>query len=336
VEEGDDVTAAAPREAPAPLSGRDAYRAELTALAADDPAIVCLEADLGGRNHPFEQAHPGRFYNLGIAEGAMIDMAAALASAGLKPFVSTFATFAAMRAAESVKLSLGYLGAPVTVVAPYAGVSGGWFGTTHHCLEDLAVLGALPGVTIAAPFGEAETRAVIREAVAAHRPGYVRLGRNAAHHSLPWSGDALPPVVWQGGTPGDGARCLVSVGEYGTELCLAAVQARPGLAHAHLCYLDEAHLRDAAAELADHYGELVVVEEHRGWGGVGSALARLLPYRAVRSVAADGGWPSHGGGREDVAAEVGLDLAAVLRAVVETPVGYGPHEFPRPWERRAA
>jgi transketolase len=297
-----------------PLSGRDAYRAELTALAADDPDIVCLEADLGGKNHAFELAHPGRFYNLGIAEGTMIDMAAALASAGWKPFVSTFATFAAMRAAESIKLSLGYLGAPVTVVAPYAGVSGGWFGTTHHCLEDLAVLGALPGVGIAAPFGEAETRAVVRAQVGGGRPGYVRLGRNAAHHSLPGA-DALPPVVWQDDPPRDAGRVLVSVGEYGTELCLSAVAQRPDLPHAHLCWLDEAHLRAAAAELADHCRELVVVEEHRGWGGVGSALARLLPHHVVRSVAADDGWPSHGGGREDVAAEVGLDLPAVLRAV---------------------
>jgi transketolase len=222
-----------------------------------------------------------------------------------------------MRAAESLKLSLGYLGAPVTVVAPYAGVSGGWFGTTHHCLEDLAVVGALPGVSIAAPFGEAETRAVIRQAAASGRPGYVRLGRNGAHHSLPWPGRELPPVVWQGSPAGE--RCLVSVGELGTELCLAAVAARPELAHAHLCYLDEAHLRAAAAELGDHFGELVVVEEHRGWGGVGSALARLLPYCAVRSVAADGGWPAHGGDAADVAAELGLDLAAVLRTAVPWP-----------------
>ncbi|HSV64305.1 MAG TPA: hypothetical protein VLJ59_00165 [Mycobacteriales bacterium] len=325
-----------------PLSGRDAYRAELTALAGADPAIVCLEADLGGRNHPFQQAHPGRFFNLGIAEGTMIDMAAALASAGLRPFVSTFATFVAMRAAESIKLSLGYLGAPVTIVAPYAGVSGGWFGTTHHCLEDLAVVGAFPGVTIAAPFGEEETRAVVRAAAASGRPGYVRLGRNAAHHSLPWQGDAVPPVVWQGGVPGVAAGsaaggtagCLVSVGEYGTELCLAAVAAHPDLAHAHLCYLDEAHLRVAAAELAEHFRELVVVEEHRSWGGVGSALARLLPHCAVHSVAAADGWPSHGGGREDVAAEVGLDLAAVLRKALA--LGPGPRLVPRHEERRAA
>ncbi len=136
----------------------------------------------------------------------------------------------------------------------------------------------------------------------------------AARRSLPWDGATIPPVVWQDTAPDLAGRCLVSVGEYGTELCLAAGKARPELPHAHLCYLDEAHLRAAAAELGDRCRELVVVEEHRGWGGVGSALARLLPHHAVYSVAADDGWPAHGGTREDVAAEVGLDLAAVLRA----------------------
>jgi transketolase len=303
VEEGDPMS---------PLSGRDAYRAELTDLAAGDPRILCLEADLGGGKHPFAAAFPARFRNVGIAEGAMIDMAAALASYGYRPFVSTFATFAAMRAAESLKLSLGYLGAPVTVVGPYAGLSGGWFGTTHHCLEDVAVLGALPGVVIAAPYGEAETRAVIRERLASDQPGYVRLGRNAAYESLPYAGDAVPPVVWQGDPAAD--RCVVSAGEYATELCVAAQRELPALRHAHLCYLDERHLYEAADQLAG-WRELVVVEEHRGWGGAASALARLLPDTAVRTVAADGGWPAHGGGREDVAAELGLDLPAVLRAV---------------------
>lgn len=295
-----------------PLSGRDAYRAELTSLAGVDPSILCLEADLGGKDHPFAAAYPARFRNVGIAEGAMIDMAAALAVAGFRPFVSTFATFAAMRAAESLKLSLGYLGAPVTVVAPYAGVTGGWFGTTHHCLEDLAVVGALPGIAIAAPYGEQETRAVIREQARGDRPAYVRLGRNGAFDSLPWDGDTVPPVVWQGPAR-SGDRCLVSAGEYGTELCVAAVAAEPGVPHAHLCWLDEPHLYQAAAELAG-FRELVVVEDHRGWGGAASALARILPATSIRSVAPSG-WPAHGGSAAEVAAELGLDLPAVLRAL---------------------
>ncbi|WP_371483750.1 transketolase [Kitasatospora sp. NBC_00315] len=300
------------------LAGRDAYRAELTRLARTDPRILCLEADLGGRSHPFAEEHPDRFFNLGIAEGAMIDMAAGLAMAGYRPFVSTFAPFAALRAAESLKLGLGYLGAGVSVVAPYAGVSGAWFGTTHHCLEDLAVVGSIPGVTIAAPYGEAEMRAVIRSAAASGRPHYIRTGRNATPVGLHPAADAAVPVVrWDalGGAAGAEAEvCLVSVGEVGTELCLAARAMRPELAHAHLCYLDQEHLATAAAELAERHSRFLVVEEHRPVGGVAAGLALLMPRCTVIGANAGSTWPSGGGDHEHVLAELGLDLAAVLDA----------------------
>ncbi|WP_218782059.1 transketolase [Streptomyces caniscabiei] len=302
---------------PVTLSGRDAYRDELTRLAASDDTIVCLEADLGGKGHPFQAAHPERFFNLGIAEGAMVDMAAGLAAGGHKPFVSTFAPFAALRAAESLKLTLGYLAAGVTVVAPYAGVSGAWFGTTHHCLEDLAILRSVPGVTIAAPYGDAEMRAVVREAVRSGRPHYIRTGRNATYESLSVNGDGteLPLVNWEFNAGGPGAVCLVSVGEEGTRLALAARRAAPGTSHAHLTYLDHEHLTLAAAELARHHSRFVVVEEHRGQGGVAEALALLLPTCRVTSVSADRSWPSQGGDHEEVMAALGLDLPAVLDAL---------------------
>jgi len=317
------------------LSGRDAYRAELTALAADDERIVCLEADLGGKGHPFQSAYPDRYFNLGIAEGAMVDMAAGLAAGGYRPFVSTFAPFAALRAAESLKLTLGYLAASVTVVAPYAGVSGAWFGTTHHCLEDFAVLRSVPGVTIAAPYGEQDMRAVVRAAAGSGRPHYIRTGRNAAYESLPGSGSGsgsgvgsgieigvgtgigigteLPLVNWANqGEPGQ--ACLVSVGEEGTRLALEATALRPELAHAHLTYLDHHHLELAAAELADRHDRFVVVEEHRREGGIAEGLALLLPRCEVSGVNTGHAWPTEGGDHQEVMAQLGLDLPAVLGA----------------------
>ncbi len=299
---------------PTPLSGRDAYREELTRLAADDQSILCLEADLGGKGHPFHAAHPDRFFNLGIAEGAMIDMAAGLAAGGYKPFVSTFAPFAALRAAESMKLTLGYLNAGVTVVAPYAGVSGAWFGTTHHCLEDLAILRSIPGVAIAAPHGEAEMRAVVRAAARSGHPHYIRTGRNARYPSLDLPDGDLPLVNWEFDAA-PGAVCLVSVGEEGTRLAIEARKQTPGVAHAHLVYADHEHLSRAAAELTRRHSRFVVVEEHRGQGGVAEALALLLPRCEVTSVAADHRWPSHGGDHAEVMAALGLDLHAVLRAL---------------------
>jgi transketolase len=296
------------------LSGRDAYRDELTLLANSDETILCLEADLGGKSHPFARAHPERFFNLGIAEATMIDMAAALAVAGYRPFVSTFAPFAALRAAESLKLSLGYLAAGVTVVAPYAGVSGAWFGTTHHCLEDLAVLRSIPGVVIAAPYGEAEMRAVIRAAAVSGRPHYIRVGRNAADESLPWEGAAIPSVNWEQSAPATGI-CLVSVGEEGTRLCLQARQHDPRLAHAHLCYLDHPTLALAAEQLARRHSRFVVVEEHRGEGGIAEGLALLLPGCQVIGVNAGHDWPSQGGDHQEVLEHLGFDVSAILAAV---------------------
>lgn len=293
------------------LSGRDAYRATLTELAADDPRILCLEADLGGKGHPFQAAHPDRFFNLGIAEATMIDMAAGLAAGGYKPFLSTFAPFAALRAAESLKLTLGYLHAGVTVVAPYAGVSGAWFGTTHHSLEDLAVLRAVPGVVIAAPYGEAEMRAVVRAAAASGRPHYIRTGRNAGYDSLPTVAEL---VNWDH-EPAADQVVLVSVGEEGTRLSLEAREQRPELGHAHLCYLDHDHLARAAAELGRRHRRFVVVEEHRAEGGVAEALALLLPAAHVTGVNAGHGWPTEGGDHAETMAQLGLDLPAVLTAV---------------------
>ncbi|MEU6860685.1 transketolase [Glycomyces sp. NPDC046736] len=302
----------------ATLSGRDAYRAELTALAQADPAILCLEADLGGKGHPFAEAHPDRFFNVGIAEGAMIDMAAGLASAGYKPFVSTFAPFATLRAAESFKLALGYLGAGVTVVAPYAGVSGAWFGTTHHCLEDLAVARAVPGVVIAAPYGEQAMRAVVAEAAASGRPHYIRTGRNAVYDSLSPAGTRPPPVQWAA-EGASGTPCLVSVGEEATRLCLEATAIAPDLAHANLCYVDDESLAVAAVELASRHTRFTVVEEHRRAGGVAEALALLLPDCRVTGASAGDGWPVEGGDHAQTLAQIGLTVTAVLDAAAQHP-----------------
>ncbi|MEV6689897.1 transketolase [Micromonospora sp. NPDC051196] len=293
------------------MSAREAYRVELTELAAEDPRIVCLEADLGGASHCFRDRFPDRFLNLGIAEASAVDIAVGLASAGLRPFVSTFATFAAFRAAESVKLGLGYLAAPVVLVSPYGGVSGAWFGPTHHCLEDLAVMQSLPGVRIAVPAGEAETRAAIRTAAAGDQPCYVRLGRNEVFDA-PFTPAGQGDVTWL--NPPSGDTCLVSVGEKPTALCQAVTEQRPDLGHAHLCWVDAESLTLALPHLASAR-RLVVVEEHRPAGSVASTLALLLPDREVRGVNAGTDWPTEGGSHDETLAALGLTTSAVLSAV---------------------
>lgn len=293
------------------MSAREAYRAELTELAVADPRIVCLEADLGGAKHSFNDQIPDRFLNLGIAEASAVDIAVGLASAGLRPFVSTFATFATFRAGESVKLGLGYLAAPVVLVCPYGGVSGAWFGPTHHCLEDLAVVQSLPGVLIAVPAGEAETRDVIRIAAASDRPCYVRLARNEVF-DVPLAPAGRGEVSWLNPLGDD--TCLISIGEKPTELCLAATQRRPELGHAHLCWVDADSLAGVVPQLATAR-RLVVVEEHRAAGSVAATLALMLPGRDVRSVNAGTDWPCEGGSHDETLEALGLTVSAVLQAV---------------------
>ncbi|WP_047236431.1 transketolase family protein [Chromobacterium subtsugae] len=296
------------------LAGRIAYREELTRLAVDDAAIVCLEGDLGGAKHPFQSAHPDRFFNLGIAEAAAIDCATALAFNGLTPFFSTFAPFAVLRAAESMKLSMGYMAANIKVVAPYAGVAGGWFGTTHHCLEDLAIVQSFPGIRILAPYGEEETRQAVRLMAETPGPFYMRLGRNGAYASLDGERDRHG-IVWQAAS-GSAAPTLavVSAGEMATAAVLAAREQGPEFAHAHLWRLDSEALAQAAAGLAG-FDAVLVAEEHRAQGGIGSALALLLPEVRVHSFNCGEGWPGVGGSHEEVLASLGFTSESLRQRI---------------------
>lgn len=299
------------------LSGRSAYRDELAKLIDENSQIICLEADLGGANHPVEKTKPQNYFNLGISELAGIDIAGGMAAAGLIPFFSTFASFAVLRAAESMKLTMGYMGLNVKVVAPYAGVAGAWFGTTHHCLEDLAIVKSFPGITIAAPYGEEETREVIRNAAKTFGPFYIRMGRNGAYQSLK---SEIPStskkIIWQKKPRQESdSICLVSVGEVGTELTLQAVAEDSTLAHAHLVYLDMPNLKKVADELSAEYNCFLVVEEHRNTGGIGSSLALLLPEKEVHSLNCGMQWPIHGGEHTDVLNELGFNREALTHYI---------------------
>ncbi|MGW4533979.1 hypothetical protein ACWEOI_23830 [Nocardia sp. NPDC004340] len=292
----------------APLCGREAYRDELVRMAREDERIVCLEADVGGHGNAFAAEFPDRFFNLGIAEGAAIDIAVGMAKAGLRPYLSTFATFAAHRAAESLKLGLGYINAPVVLVCPYGGLSGAWYGPTHHAVDDLAVVQAIPGVTIAVPCGEAETRQALRYLHGAEGPAYMRLARNEPHEPV---GAARPGRLNWCRTPGPGAPTVVSIGERATEICWAATEVRPGVGHAQLCWVDAGHLASAAEELARRSRTVIVVEEHRLQGSVASSLALMARGIEVVSVNVGSGWAAVGGDHREVLASCGFTVEAV-------------------------
>jgi transketolase len=301
------------------ISGRDAYKDELAKIASYNEQIVCIEADLGGKNHPFQQQHPERFFNIGIAELAGIDVAAGLAEAGYVPFFSTFASFAALRASESIKLALGYMGKNVKIVATYGGVSGGWFGTTHHTLEDVAIIQTFQNIRIACPHGEEETRRVIQEATVSEEPYYIRLSRNDSFESLyREEGVSCRDLIVEGEVSAlRSPLCLISVGEQATELCKAIVQKDESIVHVHLCYVDVQSLKSSIERLCELSDRFLVVEEHRATGSIASYLALQLPKVQVYSHNCGERWPIYGGTHSEVLAYLGFGLEPLQQQIQE-------------------
>ena len=163
------------------IATRAAYGKALAALAAKDPDLVVLDADLSGStmSKDFAAAAPDRFFDMGIAEANMVGVAAGLAACGKKPFVNSFAMFAAGRTWEQVRNSVAYPGLNVKVVGSHGGLSVGEDGATHQCIEDLAIMRAIPGMTVLCPCDGNEMTAAVQALVDYNGPAYLRLGRLA-------------------------------------------------------------------------------------------------------------------------------------------------------------
>lgn len=160
---------------------RDAYGAALAELGAENPDVVVLDADLAGatKTGVFKKAFPERFIDCGIAEGNMIGVAAGFAACGKIPFASSFAMFAAGRAFEQIRNSVGYPHLNVKIGATHAGVSVGEDGATHQCNEDIALMRTIPGMVILNPADAVEARAAVFAAAKYQGPVYLRFGRLA-------------------------------------------------------------------------------------------------------------------------------------------------------------
>ena len=161
------------------IATRAAYGKALEELAAQEPNLVVLDADLSGSTMTkgFGAEHPDRFFDMGIAEANMVGVAAGLATCGKKPFVNSFAMFAAGRAWEQVRNSVAYPGLNVKVVGSHGGLSVGEDGATHQCIEDLAIMRAIPNMTVLCPCDGNEMKQAVKALLAYDGPAYLRLGR---------------------------------------------------------------------------------------------------------------------------------------------------------------
>lgn len=294
--------------------GREIYRDVLAEIAQDNKSIICLEADLGGHPHLFQERHPSRFFNVGIAEHNLIGIAAGLAANQFIPFASTFAPFATLRAAEMLKLSMAYMQLNIKLVCPYSGVSGAWFGPTHHGLEDLGVIQSIPGIYISAPHGQQETADAVKWAADVVGPVYIRLGRNGVFRDLDYLDLLCYPFPRRVLHWNENAEILlVSVGEMGTELSQQIMQQTKSFngvtfSHLHLPFLDKNALI-AAQKIIEPFSKSIVIEESRFLTSVASSLSLLNANKMVYAFTPDDSWPSYGGSHEEVLERMNFSLS---------------------------
>lgn len=165
----------------AKMATREAYGKALAKLGAENEKVVVLDADLSKstKTVDFKKVYPERFFNMGIAEANMMAVAAGMSTCGKIPFVSTFAMFAAGRAFEQIRNSIGYPHLNVKVCATHAGLTVGEDGASHQAIEDLSLMRSIPGMTVICPADDIETEAAIKAVAEYNGPCYVRLGRSA-------------------------------------------------------------------------------------------------------------------------------------------------------------
>ncbi|MCW0214877.1 MAG: transketolase [Pseudonocardia sp.] len=251
---------------------------ELADLADQDPRIVVLTADLGRSNRAtdFAARHPQRFVNAGIAEKNMITMAAGMASCGYIPFAATFGAFAALLGAEQIRTDCAYPNMPVRVVGHHSGMSMGFYGTSHHSLEDLAMMRSIADLTVVCATDAQHLRAVLR--LALEHPGamYIRLGRGRDPEVY---GEVPDLVLGRAETVRDGADLtIVTTGsEVHPALQAAEALAADGIEARVLDMWTVSPLdRDAVLDAARSTGAVLTVEEANVTGGLGSAVAECL------------------------------------------------------------
>ncbi|MCM1314383.1 MAG: transketolase family protein [Muribaculaceae bacterium] len=258
---------------------RESYGETLKELAEEYKNLVVLDADLAAATKTaiFKKAYPERFFDCGIAEANMMGVAAGLATCGKIPFASTFAMFAAGRAFEIVRNSIGYPHLNVKIGATHAGISVGEDGATHQCNEDIALMRTIPGMTIINPCDDVEARAAVRAAVEFNGPVYMRFGRLA----VPVINDreTYKFELGKGVVMKDGKDVtIVATGLMVNEALEASkVLEKEGIsARVVNIHTIKPLDRELICRCAKETGVIVTAEEHSIIGGLGSAVAEAV------------------------------------------------------------
>jgi len=256
---------------------------ELETLAEQRPDIVVLTADLATSNGlvNFQNRFPQRFINTGIAEQNMMSVAAGLAASGFTPYVSTFASFASLLCAEQLRTDLAYTGMKVRILAHHAGISMGFYGTSHHAVEDLAITRAMGKMTVVSAADGNAIRGLLRATLDVAGPVYMRIGRGAEKTVYP-----QVPEFSHGKfvTLREGSDATLIATGICTRAALDAAEilAAEGL---QVRVLDAVYIKpldvEAVVAAARDTGAILTVEEHNPHGGLGGAVAEVLAEAGV-------------------------------------------------------
>ena len=302
------------------IATREAYGNALAELGNEFDNIVVLDADLAGatKTSVFKAAHPERFIDCGIAEGNMMGVAAGLATTGKVPFASSFAMFAAGRAFEQVRNSIGYPHLNVKIGATHAGISVGEDGATHQCNEDIALMRTIPGMVIINPSDDVEAKAAVRAAYDYVGPVYMRFGRLAV--PVINDHDDYKFELGKGIVLREGKDITIVASGLPVANCLEAADmlAKDGIdakvINIHTIKpIDE----DLLVASAKETGRVFTVEEHSVIGGLGSAVCDVLADKAPVRVTKIGINDIYGesGPAVELIAKYGLDAQGIYNQI---------------------
>ena len=300
------------------IATRESYGNGLVELGKEHDNVVVLDADLAGATKTaiFKKAFPDRHFNCGIAECNLVDVGAGLSTMGLVPFVSTFAMFAAGRAYEQVRNTIGYPHLNVKICATHGGISVGEDGASHQCCEDFALMRTIPGMTVMCPSDDVEARKMLHAAYEMDGPVYIRFGRAATpvYHAEDFSFVVGKGEVLQDGTD----VAVIATGilvpeaiEAGKRLATEGISTRV-INMATIKPLDTELVLRAAREC----GKIVTVEEHNIIGGLGEAVCAALAEGCpvpVRRVGVNDAF-GHSGPAAELLKEFGLTADHIAEA----------------------
>jgi transketolase len=260
---------------------RDAFGEALVHLAGEIPEMIVLDADVSASTKTvgFAEAHPDRFFNVGVAEANMVDIAAGMATCGLRPVVNTFSIFLTLKGADQIRNTICYNNLPVVLAGTYGGLSDSYDGASHQSILDVAMMRALPAMVVIVPADGVEAQQALRLALRRDGPTFIRICRN----ETPVLPEDAPLEIGKIRKLREGSDLTIGVTGVPTFMAMEAAEqlAEDGIG---VDLLEIATLKpievEALVQSSSKTRKVLTVEEHTIYGGLGSAVAEVLAKHA--------------------------------------------------------